>query len=69
MLETGRSRVQHPVRRIFKFTETFWSLWALGFTHPLTEMGTENIKIMFLESKVQLVRRADNLTAIYEPTV
>jgi hypothetical protein len=24
---------------------------------------------MFLESKVRLVRRADNLTAIYEPIV
>jgi hypothetical protein len=25
--------------------------------------------IMFLGSKVRLVRKADNLTAIYEPTV
>jgi hypothetical protein len=34
------------------------------------EMSTRNIKIlMFLESKVRPVRRADNLTAIYEPIV
>jgi hypothetical protein len=34
-------------------------------------MSTGNIKkeIMFLGSKVQLVRGADNLTAIYEPIV
>jgi hypothetical protein len=36
----------------------------------LTEMSTRNIKIiMFLASKVRRVRRADNLTAICEPTV
>jgi hypothetical protein len=35
-----------------------------SFTQPLTEMGTRNIKIiMFLGSKVRLVRKADNLTA------
>jgi hypothetical protein len=43
---------------------------ALGFTQPLTEMSAGNIKIiMFLGSKVRLVSRADNLTAIYEPIV
>jgi hypothetical protein len=37
---------------------------------PLTEMSTRNIKIiMFLESKLRPVHRADNLTAIYEPIV
>jgi hypothetical protein len=31
-------------------------------------MSTRNIKIiMFLGTKVRLVRKADNLTAIYEP--
>jgi hypothetical protein len=34
------------------------------FTQPLTEMSTRNMKIMFLGSKVRLVRRADNLTVI-----
>jgi hypothetical protein len=37
---------------------------------PLTEMSTRNIKIiLFLGSKVRRVRKADNLTAIYEPIV
>jgi hypothetical protein len=40
--------------------------WSLKYsTELLTEMSTRNIKIiMFLGSKVQWVRRADNLTAI-----
>jgi hypothetical protein len=43
---------------------------ALGFTQPLTEMCTRNIKIiMFLGSKARLVRKAENLTAVYEPIV
>jgi hypothetical protein len=38
---------------------------ALGFTQSLTEMSTgNNKKIMFLGSKVRLVRGADNPTAI-----
>jgi hypothetical protein len=41
-----------------------------GFTQPLTEMSTRNIKIiMFMGSKVRRVRKADNITAIYEPIV
>jgi hypothetical protein len=48
----------------------FRSHQALGFTQPLTEMSTRNIKIiMFLGSKVRLVSIADNLTVIYEPIV
>jgi hypothetical protein len=42
---------------------------ALGLTQPLTEMSTRNIKIIFLGSNVQPVRRFDNLTVISEPTV
>jgi hypothetical protein len=38
---------------------------ALGLTKPLTEINTMNL----LESKVRSARKADNLTAIYEPTV
>jgi hypothetical protein len=42
----------------------------IPITQPLTEMSTRNIKIiMFLGSKARLVRKADNLTAIYEPIV
>jgi hypothetical protein len=38
----------------------------MGFTQPLTEMSTRNIKIiMFLGSKVQPGHRADNLTATW----
>jgi hypothetical protein len=40
-----------------------------GSLSLLTEMSTTNIKIMFLGSKLRLVRRADNLTAICEPIV
>jgi hypothetical protein len=43
---------------------------VLGLTQPQTELSARNIKIiMFLGSKVRLVGGADNLTAIYEPTV
>jgi hypothetical protein len=39
-------------------------------TRPLTEMSIRDIQIiMFLWSKVRRVRRADNLTAIYEPVI
>jgi hypothetical protein len=37
----------------------------LGFTQPLTETSTRN----FLGGKERPVRKADNLTAICEPTV
>jgi hypothetical protein len=53
---------------IFKFTQSFLPHEALGFTQPLTEMSTRNIKIIiFLGSKVRQVSKADNLTAICEP--
>jgi hypothetical protein len=38
---------------------------TLGLVQPLTEMSTENFPV----SKVQQVRKADNLTATGEPTV
>jgi hypothetical protein len=41
----------------------------MWFIQPLTQMSTGNIKKMFQGSKVQPVRGADNLTAIYESTV
>jgi hypothetical protein len=37
----------------------------LGSTQPLTEMSTRNLP----GGKKRLVRRADNLAAIYEPDV
>jgi hypothetical protein len=59
---------------LFSREITFYT-WAVGhainFLKVLTEMSTGNIKkkIMFLGSKVRLVRGADNLTIIYEPIV
>jgi hypothetical protein len=44
----------------------------MEFTQPLTEMSTGNIKKYknnVSVSKVRLVRGADNLTAIYKPSV
>jgi hypothetical protein len=38
----------------------------MEFTQLLTEMSTGNRKIIFLGSKVWQVRRADNLTAIFD---
>jgi hypothetical protein len=38
---------------------------ALGSTQPLTEMSTRNLS----EGKGRPARKADNLTAICEPTV
>jgi hypothetical protein len=48
-------------------TQKFLSTVIKSFT---TEMSTRNNKIiMFLGSKEWQVRKADNLTAIYEPIV
>jgi hypothetical protein len=42
----------------------------MGFTQPLTEMSTGNIKkIMFVGSKVRPVLGADNFAAIHEPII
>jgi hypothetical protein len=38
---------------------------ALGSTQPVTEMSTRNLP----EGKGRLARKADNLTAFYEPIV
>jgi hypothetical protein len=47
-----------------------WFLPAALSPGVYSEMSTRNIKIiMFLGNKVRRVRRADNLTAIYEPIV
>jgi hypothetical protein len=40
-------------------------IMALGSTEPLTEMSTRNLP----EGKGRLVRKADKLTALYEPIV
>jgi hypothetical protein len=38
---------------------------ALGMTHPLTEMSTRNLP----GGEGRRARKADNITAIYEPTL
>jgi hypothetical protein len=44
MLQTGRSRVQVPMRWIFlNWPNTSGSTMALGSTQPLTEMSTKNL--------------------------
>jgi hypothetical protein len=59
-----------------RFGERIFSIYVIlpaalgsGFTQPLREMSTRNIKKLFLGSKVRRVRRADNFTAICEPIV
>jgi hypothetical protein len=59
----------HPMRRINFSQFTFRPHQALGFTQPLTELSTRSRKLMFLGSKARPERKADNLTAIYEPIV
>jgi hypothetical protein len=54
--------------RSILFCETPYGLLHYGTV--ITEMSTRSIKIIiFLGSKVQRVRRADNLTTICEPIV
>jgi hypothetical protein len=62
ILQAGRSRDRIPMSWIF-FNSI--SAMALGSTQPLTEMSTRNI----LWGKERPARKADNLTAIYEPIV
>jgi hypothetical protein len=64
MLQAGRSWVRVPDEMdFFQFPSS--RITALGSTQPLTEMGTTNLP----GGKKWPARRADNLTAIYEPNV
>jgi hypothetical protein len=65
MLHAGRSRDRIPMVDFFNLPNPSSSTMALGSTQPLTEMSTRNI----LGGKCGLARKADKLTAIYEPTV
>jgi hypothetical protein len=71
MLRTGRSRGSIPDEVDFKIYLILPAALDPGvYSQPLTEMSTRNRKIiMFLGSKVRLVRRTDNPTAICEPIV
>jgi hypothetical protein len=67
MLQTGRSWVFIPegVIGLFNLPNPSSRTMALGSTQPLTEMSTRNLPGV----KGRPVRKADNLTAICEPTV
>jgi hypothetical protein len=67
MLQAGRSRVRVPMRSLYDFSLPNPSsrTRALGFTQPLTN----EFQKIFLLGKVLSARKADNLTAIYEPTI
>jgi hypothetical protein len=54
---------------VLSIYQSFRPHWAVGLIQPLTEISIRRREIMFLGSKARLVRRADKLTAISEPTV
>jgi hypothetical protein len=67
MLQAGRSQVRFPIRSLdfFNLPNPSSRTMTLGLTQPLTEMSTRNLP----GGKGQPVCKADNLTAICEPTV
>jgi hypothetical protein len=66
MLQAGRSLVRVPDEvYFFNLSNPSSRTMALGLTQPLTEMSTRNLP----GGKTRLVRRADNLAAVYEPNV
>jgi hypothetical protein len=67
MLQAGRSRVRFPMRSLYFFNSPnpFIRTMVLGSTQPLTEMNTRNLS----GGKGQPAHKADNPTAICEPTV
>jgi hypothetical protein len=50
---------------VFSWPNPSNRIMALGLTQPLTEMSTRNL----LGGKERPVRKADNLTAIWDPIV
>jgi hypothetical protein len=66
MLQPGRSPVRVPDEVDFlSLSNPSSGNMALGSTQRITEMSTRN----FIVGKKRPKRRADNLTAIYEPNV
>jgi hypothetical protein len=67
VLQAGRPPVQFPMGStdFFNWSNPFSRTMVLGSTQPLTEMGTRNLP----GGKGRTARKADNLTAICEPTV
>jgi hypothetical protein len=67
MLQAGRSRVRFAVRslRIFSLPNHSSRTMALPLIQPLTEISTRNL----FGGKARPVGKADNITAICEPSV
>jgi hypothetical protein len=67
MLQAVRSRVRFPMRLfdVFNRPNPSSRIMALGSTQPLTEMSTRNLP----GAKERPALKADNFTAICEPTV
>jgi hypothetical protein len=66
MIQAGRSPVRVPGEvDFFILPNPSIRTMALGSTQPLTEMRARNLP----EGNGRPARKADNLTAIYEPTV
>jgi hypothetical protein len=66
LLQAGRSLVRIPIRSLDFLIYIILLVALVPGVHPASN---RSIKIMFLGSKVRWVRRAHNLTAIYEPIV
>jgi hypothetical protein len=64
MLRAGTSRVRFPMSLDFSI-DLILRTMTLGSTQPLTEKSTGNLP----GGKGQPARKADNLTAIREPTI
>jgi hypothetical protein len=64
MLQAESSEVQFPMSSL-DFSVDLIRTMALGSTQPLTEMSTRNLP----GGKGRPARKADNLTAVYEPIV
>jgi hypothetical protein len=71
MPQAGRLQVRDPMRcMIFiNLPNPSSHTSALGFTQPITEMGTKIRKIIFFRARLRQARKADIFTAISEPIV
>jgi hypothetical protein len=67
MLQAGRlvGSISNEVTGFFNWPNSSSRTMTLGSTQPLTVMSTGNLP----GGKGRLARKADNLTAIYEPIV
>jgi hypothetical protein len=64
VLQAGRSRVRFPMRSLDFSIDLILRALAVASTQPLAEMSSKNLR-----GGKWPVHKAENLTAIYEPTV